>query len=1009
MASFSELSVVQKPVIDLLVENGWTHIPGSALKRDRTAVIVESEVRAALIRLNPLIAASPDRADEVLLQLRRVINDTRELGLVRSNQALLPWLRGQHNIRFTDQGVHEPIRFIDFDNPGVNTLVVSDEVTFGPAGNSCRFDLVLWVNGVPLVVGEAKTGVAPGVSWFNGAVDIHDSYEKQHPEFFAANVFSFATDGRELQYGAVGTDPSGWQAWGSTESDPNLAGWPRVQLAVQTLLTPATLMRVLSDYVLFERDDRDGKTVLTKIVPRYPQFEAVEAICARVIGGQKKRGLVFHTQGSGKTLAMAYAAVKLMREPSLKNPTLVLIADRIGLVKQTYDQFKTTAMPSIHTAKSTADMREFLAGDQRGAIFTTVQKFKGAGVLNERDNIIVLIDEAHRTQEGSLGQQLRAALPNASFYGFTGTPIADIDRNTYTLFGDPDDPGHALNTYDSDRSIADGMTVPMHVAARLVQFNIDKEQLEAEFQALAVTEGLDDAEKEVLSAKLGRLSTFVANPKRINAVCQDIVEHFYATVDPLGMKAQIVVYNRAMCVAYADELRNLLAERADARQEPVDEVAVVMTIQGKGDEDWSRFELSDTAEETVLNRFRSVRDPLKFLIVTSKLGTGFNAPIEGVMYLDKPLKLHTLFQTITRTNRTWKNPLTGQEKHFGLIVDYFGLGDGFARAMLPSDPNRKQRSVETEGLIDIFEDELANVLDRFAGIDRSVGDFASFQAGLERIPDENAVGRFTASYGVVSGIWEALYPDLRLEQFTDDYRWLTRIYQALTPRDASAQRIWRKLGAKTLALVHDSITDIAVTDPGFNAVLADEETIKRLREKGLIGPNVTVKNLVKTAQETVDDIAARIKRKMAGTTGDHLIYRSLADRLEKLREAQLLRVSDSIDYLHDIFVLARDLTAAEKIEDETGIEGLDLLPDPRVGALTQIFEQYAPAGAPVILGNVVRSIDDIVTDVRYDGWSRTQKGDQLVRIEIRRVLRGYGLPMTGELFDRAYDYIAENY
>jgi type I restriction enzyme R subunit len=1009
VASFSELSVVQKPVIDLLVENGWTHIPGSALQRDRTASIVEPEVRAALIRLNPLIAAKPDRADEVLLQLRRTLGQTRDKGLVQANKDLLPWLRGLHTIQFTDHDVHEPIRFIDFDDLATNTFVISDEVTFGPIGDSCRFDIVLWVNGLPLIVGEAKSMTDSALSWFNGAKDIHDNYEKGHPEFFAANVLSFATDGRELEYGAVGRDPSEWAAWGSTDSRATLGGWERVKLSIESLLNPTTVLRILSDYVLFESDDRDGKTVLSKIVPRYPQYEAVEAIYNRVLEGKKKRGLVFHTQGSGKTLAMAYAAVKLMRSPKLKNPTLVLIADRVQLVQQTYDQFRVTGMPALAVAKSTGELREFLATDQRGAIFTTVHKFNGAGLLNKRDNIIVLIDEAHRTQEGSLGQQLRAALPNASFYGFTGTPIADADRNTYTLFGDPDDPGHALNTYDSDRSIADGMTVPMHVSARLVKFNIDKEALEAEFQALALAENLDDADKEVLASKLGRLSTFVANPERIRAVCQDIVDYFYATIDPLGMKAQIVVYDRAMCAAYSDELQRLLAERAAARDEPADEVAVVMHVTGKGDEDLARFKLSDSAEERILNRFRSVHDPLKFIIVTSKLGTGFNAPIEGVLFLDRPLKLHTLFQTITRTNRTWKNPDTGQEKQYGLVVDYFGLGEGFARAMLPADPDRKQREIETDGLLDVFEDELASILERFAGIDRSAGDFASFGEGRRRLPDATAVERFAAKYGIVSGIWEALYPEMRLEKHKDDYVWLTKIYNGMSDRDLSATRIWRKLGAKTLALVHNNITDIEVSDPGFNAVLADEETINRLREKGLIGPDVNPDNLAKTAAQTVDDIATRIKRRMAGPAGGHPIYRSLADRLEKLREAQLMRSSDSIDYLHEIFVLARDLTLAERVEEEAGVEGLNLLPDPRVGALTQIFEEYVPADAPVILGNVVRSIDDIVTDVRYDGWHKDRQGDKLVRIEIRRVLRGYGLPMTGELFDRAYAYIAANY
>jgi type I restriction enzyme R subunit len=271
------------------------------------------------------------------------------------------------------------------------------------------------------------------------------------------------------------------------------------------------------------------------------------------------------------------------------------------------------------------------------------------------------------------------------------------------------------------------------------------------------------------------VSTFFSNPDRIKAVCADVVEHFYSTVDPLGMKAQVVVFDRAACVDYHRELERLLAERYQAGQ-PLDEAAVVMTVGGGKDEDkgWQDYALTETQEEDLLKRFRTYGDTLKFLVVTSKLGTGFNAPIEGVMYLDKPLKKHTLFQTITRTNRTWKNPETGQEKRYGLVVDYVGLGDGFVRAMAPANPDQEQRSIDIAGLLDLFEVALKSAMKRFAGLDWAHPGATTLLEAHTRIPDVDR-DEFAAEFGVLEGIWESVAPDPRLLAVKDQYRFLAKV------------------------------------------------------------------------------------------------------------------------------------------------------------------------------------------------------------------------------------------
>ncbi|EMY34067.1 HsdR family type I site-specific deoxyribonuclease [Arthrobacter crystallopoietes BAB-32] len=1010
MAGFNEANTVQQPILDLLVAAGWKHVPGNQLARRTEDVLIESDLTDALAKLNPAVAEDSTRAKEILGPLRAMMLSAREDGLVVTNQRFLEWLRGQKTHRFQGREGYDPVTLIDFTYPAANTLVVSDEVTMGTPGHQARFDLVLWVNGIPLVVIETKTRLQARVTWLNAANEIHTVYEPGWPEFFVPNAFSVATDGKELRYGGVGTDIEHWGVWGCTTEEIKPNGWPRVQRSVELLLDPAMVLSIVADFTAFELKGRhSGAPRLLKIVPRYPQVEAVEAIHARALHGTKRQGLIHHTQGSGKTIAMLFAAVKLVNEPRLQNPSVILIADRIQLVSQMYRQFLRAGMPSLQTPASAPELRSMLLKDQRGVIFTTVHKFKDAGVLNERDNIIVLIDEAHRTQEGQLGKHLRRAFPNARFFGFTGTPIADADRNTFELFGDPDDPNHAMNTYDSDRSIADKTTVPMHVAPRLVQFHIRRDDLDKAFDELAQEEGLTEEEQDFVASKATHTRTFFANPERVQKVCADIIEHFYSTIDPLGMKAQIVVFDRGLCVAYHEELTRQLSARAGTDATP-DEAAVIMSVNSKDDPSWQQFRITDEREEDLLNRFRELGDPLKFLIVTSKLGIGFDAPIEGVMYLDKPMKMHTLYQTITRTNRNWKNSVTGQEKKHGLIVDYVGLGDGFARAMKPANPEHARKELEVDSLITQFEVELANTLDRFAGIDRTSSSFDALQAAHERIPDDNAQERFAAQFGMLQGIWEAVWPDERLEDHQADYKWLSKVYASVLPTDTRRDLLWERIGAKTLELVHGHIGDVKVKDTGVDVVIADEGTIKRLIEAGVIDPEEgSGEDTVITASEVVDNIANRLRRRLEGANGGHAVYKSLSERLERLRERQFAKAQESVSYLQEILSVATDMAAAEKAEDTGGKAALDLLPDSNIGALTQIFREYKPDNTPVILEKVVRDIDAIVKEVRWDGWASMEHGDMEVRRAVLKVLRHYRLPLQGELFERAYDYVSTHY
>ncbi|ERG62865.1 hypothetical protein L332_00070 [Agrococcus pavilionensis RW1] len=1001
MTGLGEHLSVQQPLIAALVAAGWTHTPGHRLERELESPFIERELTSALERLNPLVAEAPERAEEVLRPLRAALLSARGAGLVVANRDMAEWLRGGQSVRFLGAPHDVPVRLIDFDDPAANSLIVSDEVSFGVPGHMARFDLVLWVNGLPLAVVELKSPVKHQITWANGATELVRDYQPGWPEFFVPNVLVAASDGRELHYAGVGAPVEAWNPWGDFDEPYPLQG---VLDAASDLLSPARLLSFLRDFTLFETPQDNASAELVKLVARYTQVQAVELIAERALDPERNRGLIYHTQGSGKTLAMVFAAARLLRDPAMQNPTIVLVADRLQLVRQLWDQFRTASMPRLVVPQSAAALRSALGQqDRRGMIFATVQKFAGAGVLNERSNIVLMADEAHRTQEGDLGTTMRASLPNASMFGFTGTPIAELNRSTFRTFGDELDDGRVLHSYDAGQSIRDGMTVPLHVSPRKVEFRLDKEALDEAFDALRTAEGLDEADADVLARRASRVSTFFGNPDRVRQVCADIVDHFYSHVDPSGMKAQIVVYDRAACVAYTEELRRLLEERGTG-----DEVEVVMTVEeAKGDDGaWLQYKLTEQDEERVLSRFRTYGDPLKFLVCTSKLGTGFNAPIEGVMYLDKPLKRHTLFQTITRANRTWRNPETGKDKRYGTIVDYVGLGDEFAEAMKPAQAGQDGPDIDEDALLEAFEQQLHVAMLRFAGLDHENPDGRTLIDAQQRMPKPADRDEFAASYLMLEGIWETLAPDARLNQHKSAYRFMAQLYENMKPAAAGENLLWQRLGAKTLELVHAHVLDVRVTSAD-EVVISDVDTIRDLLDKDELPGLAAVDG--KTVEEIVDSIAQRLKKRLAGSNGDHPIYRSLADRLDRLREQALAAAQASIDWLRDAFALARDVTQAERAEDEGGADGLSLLPDPRIGALTAIFREAAPEQAPEMIERVVLDIDEIVRQTSFTGWAQTTQGDKGVRSEIRKVLRRHMLLKEPGLFERAYEYVAANY
>lgn len=1022
---WTEASTIQRSLVEWAEEAGWEHIPGDELPRDEHDVFVEPWARGALLALNPDLVDDPESADLALHEVDQAILDAGN-GLVAANELLTVMLRGDHSFP-TIEGKHVPRRLIDFEDLERNRFSVADEVTITGAVKPRRFDVVYYVNGFPLVVAETKTPVKHQVSWVNAARDIHGTYEEEYPNFFATNVFNVATEGLDFRMAPVRAypDPDSeiWAPWGSTEDDPRKVSGPaRVERAARLLLRPETVLPILKDLVMF-RHARDASEVDVKLLPRYPQFEAALAIHAKVLA-DGPGGLIWHHQGSGKTELMAFAAARLLRDDAVSEkfggaPTVVVIADRKDLVRQTAEMFETAGMPRMSVPRNRRELFALLRSGEPGVVITTVHKFAEAGHLNDRSNIVVLVDEAHRSQEGKFGKAWREAVPNAKFFGATGTAIEDKDRSTFKLFGDPEDPGFVMSRYTPEQSIADGFTKPVIVEGRSVGFELDKDDLDDAFDELTEQEDLDEDEKVFLSGKASHVETILSSPERVAAVCSDIVDHYLAYVAPLGQKAQVVALNQRLVVAYAEAIRAELQRRgAQMPDGSPREVGVVMHVADSKDtpKEHRKYLLTSEQEEALKRRFKRVDDPMSFVVVTAKWMTGFNAPIEGVLYLDKPAKGANLFQTITRPNRPWKNPITGQRKDFGRVVDYIGLAKAIGHAVAGPKAKTDEESdlniTDASQLAGKFVADLTRLMALFEGIDASDSSFESLALAHERIAEGSAERtEFIEGYVALQTVWEFLDPHPMLVPFKQQYFWLAKVYESIRPKDVSKAFLWERLGAKTTELIHGHMRDVRVRSMPSKTVTLDAaglELVKRIAEKLKLpddeSPDAKPGDVY---QEVLDSIEARLKRRLAETESP--VYQSLAERIEKLRNKAIENVEDSLAFLEEALKIAQDVVAADRAAETGDEEALERLTDPKRGALTQIVEENTPSGLHKIVPDIVDRIDSIVAEVAYTGWTESDAGDKRVRRELRTALKEYGLPIKGDLFDKTYGYVRENY
>ena len=964
VSMFNEANAVEKFLLSRMAGLGWAYAHGPQLARTSNDAMIETSVRSALLRLNPEITAEPERSDEVIYKLRGVILGVAGDGLVRANEEFMAWVRGERSMPFGPNGEHVTIRLIDFDNVSNNEFVVANQVvcTLGPEK---RFDLVGFVNGLPLVLGEAKTPVRPAVSWVDGAAQVHDDYEVNVPSFFVPNVFSFATEGKAFRYGAVRMPLQMWAPWRAGGDE--LAGLGEVDRAVVSMLRPEVVLDIAQNFTTFAADRQRRKI---KVICRYQQYEAVNQIVKRVVEGRIRKGLIWHFQGSGKSLLMVFAANKLRLHPELGNPTVIIVVDRIDLDTQITATFNAADVPNTVPAPTRGELQELLARDSRKVIITTIHKFGEAdGVLNPRENIVVLVDEAHRTQEGDLGRKMRDALPNAFLFGLTGTPINTRDRNTFYAFGAAEDEGGYMSRYSFEESIRDEATLPLRFETRSVDLRINRAVLDEEFDKL--TSALTEEDKAEVSKRAGRFALLVKSPARVGAVVEDIAKHYSDKVAPQGFGAQIVTIDQEACVLYKEALDQVL---------PAEVSEVVISIGQGAPQEWKeKFGRSKDEEEKLLDRFRDPADPLKILIVTAKLLTGFDATNLQCMYLDKPLRDHTLLQAICRTNRPALN------KTHGLIVDFLGVFDDVAQALAFDDQSITKVVANIADLIDELGPAMDKCLARFPGVDRTIAGWEGLLAAQQCLPDNDQRDAFALDITQLAIIWEALSPDPALTPHEKDYRWLVQVYESLKPPSGNGKLLWHALGAKTIELIHQNVTVQAVRD--------DLET--------LVMDADVMNDLLNDPETKIIEIEIKITGRLRRGFGPKFI--ELSERLEALRLKHEQGLLASIDFLKNLLELAKDVVEAEKEVPDEVVE------DQGKAALTELFGEVKNSQTPVIVERVVQDIDEIVRQVRFPGWQQTAAGEREVQKALRRSLLKYKLHSDQDLFDRAYGYIVQYY
>ncbi len=828
----SEKSIVQDPLVKYASQIGWTYLnrdEAVALRGGEGGLFFYNILKEQLIKLNKGIVNN-EKANEIIKKLENVKNS------IEGNQEILQYLKGEKSV-YSDKDKRElNIRFIDFEELKNNEFHVTDEWQYTNGKFTNRGDVIFLINGIQVIIAETKgankrEGIEEGIGQIR-------RYHAETPELMTSNQIFDVTHLLDFYYGVTwNLDRKGLFNWKDVEKG-------NFEKKVKTFFNRERVLQFIQDYIIFFKKD----DVLSKIILRQHQTRAVEKIVDRALDEKKKTGLIWHAQGSGKTFTMIVAAEKILQQPEFEKPTVIMLVDRNELESQLFGNLSAYGFKlegGMEIAESKKDLHDLLSSDYRGLIVSMIHKFEGmAKNINTRDNVFVLVDEAHRTTTGDLGNYLMAALPNATYFGFTGTPVDKIlyGKGTFKIFGREDEKGY-LDKYSIAESIEDGTTVPLHYTLAPSEIRVPKEMLEKEFFSLMEKEGVSDIEElNKLLEKAVSLKNFLKSKDRVKKVAEFVARHYKENVEPMGYKAFLVGVDREACALYKKEL--------DKHLPP--EYSVVVYSQAHNDsEQLKQYYLKEGDEKDLKGKKFPKKSKLpKILIVTDKLLTGYDAPILYCMYLDKPMKDHTLLQAIARVNRPYEDE-DGLKKPSGFVLDFIGIFERLERALAFDSDVVGSVIKNIDVLKDSFDRLMKDKAKPYLELAKGKFDDKAVEKAIEYFSNKNKREDFYNFFKQLEMLYEIISPDKFLRDYMDAYWRISYLYSIV--RNAFTRKVLldKELMRKTSELVkkHVYIDNIASAIPIYEI---KEDTLEALKKSNK-SDNVKVINLRKSIFNFVEE------------------------------------------------------------------------------------------------------------------------------------------------------------
>jgi type I restriction enzyme R subunit len=1024
--AFSE-SDVETATLEWLRAAGWqvAHgpeiAPGTAAaeRADYGEVVLTRRLRDALARLNPRLPA------EALEDAYRKLTRPEGAELLPRNRHVHRLLVDGVTVEYRDRDGAirgAQARVIDFDEPANNDWLAVNQFTVVENKRERRPDVVLFVNGLPLAVIELKNAADEDATLWTAYQQLQ-TYQTEIPALFATNAVLVISDGVEARVGTLAAGREWFKPWrtisGEALADAHL---PEIEVVIRGLLAPRRLLDLVRDFIVFENDlsarQAGGSGRIVKKMAGYHQFHAVQVAVAETLraaelyragdaadgryeagrraGGQpgdRRIGVVWHTQGSGKSLTMVFYAGRIIREPAMANPTLVVLTDRNDLDDQLFGTFsrcqELLRQPPVQ-AESRAHLRKLLAVEAGGVVFTTIHKFfpENQGdrhpVLSERRNIVVIADEAHRSQYDFIdgfARHMRDALPNASFIGFTGTPIERQDANTRAVFGD------YISIYDIQRAVEDGATVPIYYESRLAKLALaeeEKPRIDSEFEE--VTEGEEVERKEKLKSKWAQLEAIVGADKRLRLVAQDIVEHFERRCEALDGKGMIVCMSRRICVALYDEIVRLRPEWHHADDDK-GAIKMVMTGSAADPAAWQPHIRNKPRREALANRFRNPNDPFKLVIVRDMWLTGFDAPCLHTLYLDKPMRGHGLMQAIARVNRVFR------DKPGGLVVDYLGLAHELkaALATYTESGGTGRTALDQNEAVAVMQEKYEVCCGLFHGFDRSKWANGTAQERLGLLPaaqehilaQENGKERCLVAVRELSKAFALAAPHEAALAIRDDVAFFQAVAAVLAKRAPGDTRPEEDLDHAVRSIISRAVTPEGVVDI-FAAAGLQKPDISILSEeflaevRGMPQKNLAVELLQKLLK---GEIKTRRRKNVVQA-------RSFAEMLEETLRRYQNRAIEAAQVIEELIALARDLRAANARGEQLGLSEDELA---FYDALETNDSAVKVLGEPTLRQIAQELVRTVRANVTID-WTMRENVRAQLRVLVKRILRKYGYP-----------------